>query len=245
MKILKNINKARKILKPMSDFRNAQSKHTDGIVRNHALWSMGAGALIPLPIIDSIGVAAIQLDMVRQMAKVYNVDFEDTKFKAIVSSILGTFLARAGAKSIIKLVPIAGSYIGGAAMGLMAGASTYTLGELFKTHFENGGTMLDVDIDRMKRQFAEKFEKNKEVVQKIREDHEKERAEGKKEGGFKVKETEKSNDEGGESVSDETTPTMDIADELKKLADLKKKGIITETEFKSLKKSMIDKFNTL
>ncbi len=241
MKVLKNINKVRKILKPMSDLKNAQSKHTESIIRSHAMWSMGAGALIPLPILDSVGVAAVQLDMVRQMAKVYNVDFEDTKFKAIISAILGTFLARAGAKSIIKLIPIAGSYIGGAAMGLMAGASTLTLGELFKNHFENGGTMLDVDIDRMKRQFAEKFEKNKEVVQKIKEEHERERAEGKKESGFKIHE-EITDPEAGGPVTDLSDNNIDIADELKKLADLKKKGIITEAEFKSLKKSMIDKY---
>ncbi len=244
MKILKTIYKAGKILKPMSDLRDAQSKHTESIIRSHALWSMGAGALIPLPFIDSIGVAAVQLDMVRQMAKVYNVDFEDTKFKAIVSAILGTFLARAGAKSIIKLIPIAGSYIGGAAMGIMAGASTFTLGELFKSHFENGGTMLDVDIDRMKRQFAEKFEKNKEVVKKIKKEHEKERAEGETKGGFKVKNNEETKTDSGEPATDSLMSSMDIAEELKKLADLKKKGVITEAEFKNLKKAMIDKFKS-
>lgn len=238
MKILKTVNKARKILKPMSNLKDAQNKHSESVIRNHVLWSMGAGAFIPVPFLDSVGVAAIQLDMVRQLARVYNIDFEDAKYKAIVSSILGTFLARAGAKSLIKLIPIAGSYIGGAAMGILSGASTYTLGELFKNHFENGGTMLDVDIDRMKRQFAEKFEKNKEVVQKIKDEHEKQRAEGNAEGGFSVPVT---NENSGEPVSDETDNAMSIADELKKLSELKNAGVITEAEFKKLKKKLIDK----
>lgn len=237
MKILKNINKARKILKPMKDLKDAQGKHSDSIIKSHALWSMGAGALIPLPFVDSIGVAAIQMDMVRQMAKVYNVDFEDTKFKAIVSAILGTFLARAGAKSIIKFIPIAGAYIGGAAMAIMSGASTYTLGELFKNHFENGGTMLDIDLDRMKRQFAEKFEKNKEVVRNIKKEHDEARKAGemKDEGSFTIHE---------ENIKDEGVPASDdapsVVAELEKLANMLEKGIIDEKEFKKLKKKLIN-----
>ncbi len=223
----------------MSDLRDAQGKHSNSVIRNHVLFSMGAGAFIPIPVLDSVGVAAIQLDMVRQLSKVYNVDFEDAKYKAIVSSILGTFLARAGAKSLIKLIPIAGSYIGGAAMGILAGASTYTLGELFKTHFESGGTMLDIDIDRMKRQFAEKFEKNKEVVQKIKEDHERDRAKGKSEGGFSQPVSEETDNI--ESSTEPTGTEISIADELKKLSELKEAGIISEAEFKKLKKNLIDK----
>jgi uncharacterized protein (DUF697 family) len=238
MKILKTVNKARKILRPMSNLKDSQSKHSESVIRNHVLWSMGAGAFIPVPFLDSLGVAAIQLDMVRQLSRVYNLDFEDTKYKAIVSSILGTFLARAGAKSLIKLIPIAGSYIGGAAMGILSGASTYTLGELFKNHFENGGTMLDVDIDRMKRQFSEKFEKNKDVVKKIRNEHEKQREEGKKKSGFSTPVVDENS---GEPITDEADVAMSIADELKKLAELKDAGVITETEFDKLKTNLIDK----
>ncbi len=238
-KIIKNINKARKILKPMSNnIKDVQSKHTDSIIRNHVLWSMGAGAFIPIPFVDSLGVAAVQLDMVKQISKVYNVDFEDTKFKAIVSSIMGTFLARAGAKSLIKFIPFAGTYIGAATMGILSGASTFTLGELFKSHFENGGTMLDVDIDRMKRQFAEKFEKNKEVVKKIKDDHEKMRENDEMNEGFIVHDAI----EKQENLSEENEPSQSIYDELEKLSSLKEKGIISEEEFNDLKKKIIDKY---
>ncbi len=236
-KIIQTYQKAKQIISPMSDLKNSQGKHADSVIRNHVLWSMGAGAFIPLPFLDSVGVAAVQLDMVRQMGKIYGVEFEDTKYKAVVTSIMGSFFARAGAKSLVKLIPFAGTYIGAAAMGVLAGASTYTLGELFKMHFENGGTMLDIDIDRMKRQFAEKFEKNKEIVKKIKEDHDKMRAEGKSEGGFTVVENKK--EDGGEPVSDNSDS---IADELEKLASLKDKGIISQEEFDKLKKKLIKKF---
>lgn len=223
------------------DVKNAQSKHSDSVVRNHVLWSMGAGAFIPVPILDSVGVAAIQLDMVRQLSRVYNIAFEDTKYKAIVTSILGTFLARAGAKSLIKLIPIAGSYVGGAAMGILAGASTYTLGELFKSHFENGGTMLDVDVSRMKRQFAEKFEKNKEVVQKIKEEHEKNREQGEEQGGFSEPIFSEEQSEKGEPQSDDNTTSkmMNLMEELERLAALKEKGILSEEEFQMMKKKLM------
>lgn len=239
MDILKNVNKARKIIKPMSDsLKGAQSKHSDSVIRNHVLWSMGAGAFIPVPFLDSVGVAAIQLDMVRQLSKIYNTSFEDAKYKAMVSTILGTFLARAGAKSLIKFIPIAGTYIGGAAMGILSGASTYTLGELFKNHFENGGTMLDVDLDRMKRQFAEKFEKNKDIVRKIKDDHEKKRAEGESNGGFSTPVT---NDYSAKSNANKSDNIASIADELQKLSELKKANVISEAEFDKLKKNLLDR----
>ncbi len=246
MKVLKHIQQARKIIKPMNDrLKESQSNHADTIIRSHVLWSMGAGAFIPLPILDSVGVAALQIDMVRQLCKVYGIDFQDAKFKAIISSITGSFLARAGAKSLIKLIPIAGTYIGAAAMGVLSGASTYTLGELFKNHFESGGTLLDLDLDRMKRQFSEKFEKNKEIVKKIKEDNDKQRAEGDKEGSFTVHQSDTETPPAFESAENTPPPppAASITEELKNLADLKELGVISEKEFKDLKKKLIQKFS--
>ena len=61
---------------------NERIESADKIIRNHIVWSMGAG-LIPVPIADFFAVSAIQLDMVRQMCKLYDVDFKETEGKAV------------------------------------------------------------------------------------------------------------------------------------------------------------------
>ena len=69
------------------------------IVQNHIVWSMGAG-LIPVSIADLFAVSAIQLDMVRQLSKLYDIDFKETEGKAYISALTGSALARLGASAI-------------------------------------------------------------------------------------------------------------------------------------------------
>ena len=142
---------------------NNNLDQANNIIRNHVIWSMGAG-FIPIMVADIVAVSALQLDMIRQMCRVYNVDFQETQGKALVTSLTGTTIARLGAGSLVKLVPGLGSMLGGATVSAFAGASTYALGEVFKKHLESGGTILDFDPERLKKYYKEKFEKGKTVA---------------------------------------------------------------------------------
>jgi len=142
---------------------NNNLEQADNIIRNHVIWSMGAG-FIPVMVADIFAVSALQLDMIRQMCRVYNVDFQETQGKALVTSLTSTTIARLGAGSLVKLVPGLGSMLGGATVSAFAGASTYALGEVFKKHLESGGTILDFDPDRLRKYYKEKFEKGKTVA---------------------------------------------------------------------------------
>lgn len=187
-----------------------RSEEADSIIKNHMIWSMGAG-LIPVPIADLFAVSAIQLDMIRQLAKVYEIDFKQTEGKAYITALTGSSLARLGARAI-KFIPGVGSVLGGVTMAVLSGASSFALGEVFKKHFETGGTFLDFDPQRLKKYYDEKFEKGKEVAKEVQEENEK----------------SKSSNSGS------------IVDKLKELADMKDKGIITEEEFLALKKKLIE-----
>ena len=158
----------RKILKDMTD---QKAKHAETVIRNHVLFSMGAG-VIPVPIVDIFAVGAMQLDMIRQLCKVYDVDFAETQGKAIVSSLTTATLARIGAGSLAKIIPVVGTFIGGVTNAAMAGASTYALGQVFRIHFENGGTVLDFDVERLKKLYKEQFEKGKRVAEEMRQQQE-------------------------------------------------------------------------
>ncbi len=205
-----------------SDNRTASA---DKVIRNHIVWSMGAG-LIPVPIADFFAVSAIQLDMVRQMCKLYDVDFKETEGKAVISSMTSSGLARLGARAVIKFIPGIGTVMGGVTVAVLSGASSYALGEVFKKHFETGGTFLDFDTDRLTKMYKEKFEKGKKVAEEIRKDQEVQ-----KDAVEKVAKMEAQN-----------VVEKDVITRLSELGDLKEKGVISEEEFQAMKKKIIEDF---
>jgi len=194
-----------------------RKESANSIIKNHMIWSMGAG-FIPVPIADFFAVSAIQLDMIRQLCKLYEIDFKETEGKAIITALTGSGLARLGARAI-KFIPGVGSVLGGVTLAVLSGASSYALGEVFKTHFETGGTFLDFDPARLKKYYNEKFEKGKEMAKDIK----------------------KEQDDTKELIIEKKSSTkpMDDVDKLKQIAKLKEEGIITEEEFEKMKKKII------
>ena len=187
----------------------------DSIIRGHMIWSMGAG-IIPVPIIDFLAVGAIQIDMVRQISRAYDIDYKESEGKALISALTGASLARLGA-SAVKSIPGVGSIIGGATTAILSGASTYAIGEVFNKHFTTGGTFLDFDLASLKKFYDKKFEKGKSEAQKMHK-----------------QEKEKKPDQ-------EPMPRIreDIVERLKELDQLKKADIITQEEFVKLKAKLL------
>jgi len=201
----------------MSELSERES-HADTIIKNHIVWSMGAG-LIPVPIVDFFAVSGIQLDMIRQLCKLYDQDFRESEGKAIITSLTGSGIARMGAKAMVKFIPGVGSVIGGVTMAVLSGASSYALGEVFKKHFETGGTFLDFDPKRLKKLYNEKFEKGKKVAEQIKRENDRKREAAEQVAGTKV--------------------SGRMVDKIKELAELRKEGLITEEEFAAMKKKLI------
>ncbi len=216
----------------MSD-KTDKDKHASTVVRNHVIWSMGAG-MIPVLVADVFAVSAIQLDMIRQLCKVYEVDFSETRGKAIVTSLTSSTLARIGAGSVVKLIPGVGSILGGVTVSVFAGASTYALGEVFKKHFASGGTILDFDPARLKKIYDEKFEKGKKIVKEWKKEQEEVEKTMKQEAP-----EEKPQAAAFDVEARAKEIEKDIVQRLKELADLKKEGIISEEEFEQMKQKII------
>lgn len=220
----------------MSESNGERGKHADTIIRNHIIWAMGAG-FIPVLIADVFAVSALQLDMIRQLCRVYDIDFSETQGKAIVTSLTSTTIARITAGSVVKLIPGIGSILGGVTVSVFAGASTFALGEVFKKHFEMGGTILDFDPARLKKLYKEKFEKGKKVAQELQKQQQ-----GKPEkGDVTVKATEVT-DSPKEYRQPQTEGQEGVVDQLRELASLKEQGVISEEEFSQMKKKLIDNF---
>jgi uncharacterized protein (DUF697 family) len=224
------------------------NEKADTIIRNHMVWAMGAG-LIPVPIADFFAVSAVQLDMIRQIAKLHDIDFSETAGKASITALTGSGLARLGARAV-KFIPGVGSIIGGITMAVLSGASTYALGEVFKKHFETGGTFLDFDPGRLKKFYDEKFEKGKEIAKEIRKEQE---AEAGKETTVVTETFTVISDEFVEEVSSKKKkksktknfeppkPTpKDPLSQLQAVAKMKEEGFLTEEEFEIMKKKILN-----
>ncbi len=197
--------------------KNSRDLEVNSTIRNHMVWAMGAG-FIPVPIADFFAVGAIQLDMVRQMCRLYDIEFKENEGKAIISSLTSSGLARLAARTIVKFIPGAGSFIGGMAVSILSGASTFALGQAFKRHFETGGTFLDFDLSRLKKVYDEMFEKGKEEAEHIRQDE---------------KKTE-------DIVRKESLgTTASVIDKLADLGRLREHGHITESEFLKMKEKLL------
>jgi uncharacterized protein (DUF697 family) len=135
------------------------------IINEHVLWSIGAG-LVPLPILDIVAVSAVQLDMLRQLAKLYGIAFTESEGKAWVSALAGNVVARIGANAL-KLIPGIGTLLGGVSMSILAGGSTYAVGQVAVGHFEHGGSFSDLDMNAAKRVYDEELQRGKEVAQNL------------------------------------------------------------------------------
>lgn len=129
------------------------------VVKAHLPWAAAAGVL-PLPGIDLAAIVGTQLRMLAKMAEIYGISFREQAAKSIVATLMATVLENTvagGLGSLLKLVPGIGTVLGVAALPALASAGTYAVGKVFITHFEAGGTFLDLDPQKVRQHFHAEF----------------------------------------------------------------------------------------
>ncbi len=112
-------------------------------------YHVGASAVVgcvPAPVIDMIGITAVQLNMLRKISEIYEVPFTRNIVKSLLSALVGGVAptkAAAGAAGLaLKFVPGAGTVVALATVPALASATTYAVGRIFVEHFESQGTFL-------------------------------------------------------------------------------------------------------
>jgi uncharacterized protein (DUF697 family) len=200
-------------------------------LQKHVLWSMGTG-LIPFPIVDTIAVTAVQIDMLRQLSHLYGKEFSENIGKSVISLLTGGLLVRQGA-SLIKAIPILGSFVGGVSFAILSGASTYAIGTIFIEHFEKGGDWLNFDSSKFRDYYKEKFEQGKDIADQMRR---------------KAQQPNSTSEEAtAEPTADENPTAAPNPEEvrlakLQELHDLHQKGILSDEEYQRLKEKVLGKF---
>lgn len=138
----------------------------DQIIRKRVYASLALG-LAPVPLVDLAGLFAIQVELVRRLAKEHEVPFKANLAKSLISSLVGGALPVAAAPlfaSLIKFVPVIGTTTGAVSMSIMGGAATYGVGRVFAKHFATGGSLVDFKTDKMRDYFNQKFREGKDVA---------------------------------------------------------------------------------
>jgi hypothetical protein len=125
-------------------------------------------------------------------------------------------------------------------VSVFAGASTYALGQVFKRHYESGGTILDFDPARLKKMYKEQFEKGKKVAEQLRKDKATKQA---AESATEDNPADYAQPGANEPTSTEPPKSKeDVLDRLRELGKLRDEGIISEEEFQSMKAKLIASF---
>ncbi len=136
----------------------------DSIVRHSVYAAMGLG-IVPLPLFNFAAVTADNLIMTRKLAGLYGVEFKEGIAKKIIASVAGAgagTLAAPLVESLVSGIPLIGLPLTIGTKPALNGMTTYAIGRMFITHFENGGTFIGANIDAMKKSFKNAFDNSRE-----------------------------------------------------------------------------------
>jgi uncharacterized protein (DUF697 family) len=136
-------------------------------IRHHIAAASAIG-LIPIPLFDMAALVAVQVNLIRKIAKAYDVPFMKSKVRTIVTSLISAVLPNALTPTVVaslsKALPVVGQTASVVTMPVLAGATTYATGHFFVLHFESGGTFLNFNTEKAKKRYAEMFKEGKSAV---------------------------------------------------------------------------------
>ena len=139
--------------------RPIKEVEAERLVNSYMGWSAGAG-LVPVPGLDLAAIAGVQIKMLDDLSKLYEVPFSKNAAKSIIGALLGSggaTLVAVPAASLLKIIPIVGHIAALFTEPAAAAASTYALGKVFIQHFESGGTFLDFNPSAVRRYYDEQY----------------------------------------------------------------------------------------
>ena len=134
------------------------TSNSDSIIRNHAI-AAGAAAWIPVPFADVGAIGAVQIDLLRALNSHYSKPWQIGAMKQVLALITVATAGKGAFGSLIKLIPGAGTMIGGSIQFVIASSFTYALGKAYDIHLKTGGEPDSIDakvfFDNIKKFYTE------------------------------------------------------------------------------------------
>lgn len=146
---------------------NSITLQADKIINRYTLVAAGVGVL-PSPTANSVGIAALELIMIDELARNYKFPFPTklAALKILVSVIgsIGPVYFALKSKAAVSAIPIVGHLIASSIYSLTGAISVYAVGKLFQRHFESDGTFLSKDNKYLQKAFKHEYEKGTKVI---------------------------------------------------------------------------------
>ncbi|GAB9259804.1 YcjF family protein [Ligilactobacillus animalis] len=98
-------------------------------------------AATPIPFADAIALMPIQTAMIVQIYRTYGKNVSKGMVQGVLKSTFATTMGRSLAGSLFKLVPGAGSILGGAISAGVAVSVTEAIGQVLIKEFEDGNAI--------------------------------------------------------------------------------------------------------
>ena len=152
-------------LKPILLDTHTKSKRNEAIkiLESYIPWSVAAG-IIPIPVMDLAAIIAVQLSMLAKIGDCYGVPFKKQAAKSATTTLMAGCLQQTLALSLfssVKFIPVIGQVASVTILPAVTAAGTYALGRVFISHFEAGGTFINFEPSKMRKQFNSDFAKAK------------------------------------------------------------------------------------
>lgn len=139
------------------------------VISNSVRWA-AAASVIPVPYLDLLGLAAVQLGMVKNIAEAYGQEPKAELTRGLISSLLGTLAPTVASGALVgsslKFVPFSGSLLGSVSVAAFGAAATYAVGKVFVRHFENGGTVDNFSVEAVQDDLRKDFAAAKSSTKK-------------------------------------------------------------------------------
>jgi uncharacterized protein (DUF697 family) len=135
------------------------------IIRKHVLMS-AATAAIPANFLDIAALAAVQLNLLKELAGIHSLQFNTEISRSAIGTLLAVVAPTALSNGVmgsmaVRLalcsIPVIGPAIRLLTQPAFNAAFTYALGKVFHMHFASGGTFLTFDPEKVKAYFVKFF----------------------------------------------------------------------------------------
>ncbi|MCC8107778.1 MAG: YcjF family protein [Planctomycetes bacterium] len=136
------------------------------IIRKRVYLVMGIG-VIPLPFFNVFTDALVQMKLVSDLCKVYNVEYKESLAKNLVSSVVGgatTLAIKPFLEKAALGVPLVGLPLAVATQPVLNGMTTYAIGRMFAQHFHTGGGLVTSGVKELTDSFCSAFRESRQWI---------------------------------------------------------------------------------
>ena len=144
--------------------RNALARD---VVRRATYWSIPVG-FIPIPILNILCLAAVQIIMVFNLCRIYGIPFEKKSVYAVICALLSATIAGSGSEIIKKFIldgtPVLGTVIALITQPVLCYVATLTIGRVFIVHIESQKDLNNFDVAGHSSFTAQDFNRESKAV---------------------------------------------------------------------------------